>query len=229
MSKSSPSSKSPPARFCIDTTVVYYLLHGPRRQQEAARAYRDKGDLVVTGVRSWRVHSWVHRGVDRPLLHNSSRVRCEKRDSSLQCRAETAPTHPECLYQRQRLQEMGADLCSDAWQAKNAQHKGYHTQAKYLQMADTTKKAAPTCWYCERLGDSVIALSVPADQALLTGDSQSFPAFAEILGIRVQTIAPKSRCAMRNGPGSRQRVEVERQMVPISRQRKRPDHHPLPH
>src|SRR5262245_42750535 len=84
---------------------------------------------------------------------------------------------------------MGADLCSEAQQQKYAQHKGYQTQAKYLQMAATTKKTEPTCWYCERLGDSVIALSVPTDHILLTGDSQSFSAFAEILGIQVQTVS----------------------------------------
>ena len=69
-------------------------------------------------------------------------------------------------------------------------------------MADTTKKTAPTCWYCERLGDSVIALSVPADHVLLTGDSQSFPAFAEILGIDVQTVG--SEVALRDEERARE-------------------------
>src|SRR5437764_926377 len=49
MSKTAPSRKSPPTRYCLDTTVVYYLLHGPRRQQEAARACCGQGDPVVTG------------------------------------------------------------------------------------------------------------------------------------------------------------------------------------
>lgn len=49
MSKTAPSKKSRPRKYCLDTTVVYYLLHGPRRQQEAARAYRAVGDLAIMG------------------------------------------------------------------------------------------------------------------------------------------------------------------------------------
>jgi hypothetical protein len=83
---------------------------------------------------------------------------------------------------------MGADLYGESQQQKYAPYKGYQTQAKYLQMADATKKTRPTCWYCERLGDSVIALSVPPEHILLTGDLQSFPAFAEVLGFHVQSV-----------------------------------------
>jgi hypothetical protein len=275
-------------RYCVDTTVVYYLLHGPRRQQEAVRACRGQGDLVVTGfvrgeyLRGFiaglidlyftiRAEADVKNGIhlfcatqrhprriqnafisiggfltghedwedvertlyrlgeyilhcvqsfDREFSHRlHDPVRCEfgfldfpeetfRENMLLDFRQELerirgGPTCDQCLFranQRQRLQETGTDLCSDAHQQKYARHHGYQTHAKYLQMADRTKKTAPTCWYCERLGDSVIALSVPAEHVLLTGDSQSFPVFAEILRIQLHIVG--SEIALREDDGS---------------------------
>jgi hypothetical protein len=40
----------------------------------------------------------------------------------------------------------------------------------------------PSCWYCDRLGDVLIALSAPDGMVILTGDKQSFPALGEIFG-----------------------------------------------
>jgi hypothetical protein len=265
--------------------VVYYLLHGPRRQREAARAFRGKGELVVTGfvrgeyVRGFvaglidlyftiraeadvrngihlfcaaqrqprRIHNafisiggfltghddWedvektlyrlgeyiLHcvRAFDREFPHRlPDPIRCEfgpldfpaetfREDMLLDFRQELerikdGPACDQCSFrarQRQRLQEMGADLFGATQQRKYAHCKGYQSQAKYLQMADATGKTAPTCWYCERLGDSVIALSVPAGHILLTGDSQSFPALGEILGVQVATVG--SEVALRAG------------------------------
>ncbi len=293
MSNTELSRKNQPTKYCIDTTVVYYLLHGPRRQQTAVRASRGKGDFVVTGfVRGEYIRGFVSglidlyftiraeadvqngihlycagqrqprriqnafisiggfltghedwedvertlyrlgeyilhcvRSFDREFPHRlHDPIRCEfgfldfpsetfSENTLLDFRQElerieSGPACDQCSFrasQRQRVQEMGADLCSDVQQRKYAKQKGYQTQAKYLQMADRTTKTAPTCWYCERLGDSVIALSVPDEHILLTGDSQSFPAFAEILGIHVQTLS--SELALREEERSQETAE----------------------
>jgi hypothetical protein len=284
-------------RYCIDTTVVYYLLHGPRRQQEAVRACRGQGDLVVTGfvrgeyIRGFiaglidlyftiRAEADVKNGihlfcaaqrqprriqnafisiggfltghddwedVERTLyrlgeyiLHCvrsfdrefpfrlQDPIRCEfgfldfpaetfRENMLLDFRQElerirSRPACDQCSFrarQRQRVQEMGADLCSEAQQQKYMAQKGYRAQAKYLQMAEATKKRAPTCWYCERLGDSVIALSVPLEHILLSGDTHSFPALAAILGIPVQTVG--SEVALRDEERFRETPEGGRE------------------
>ena len=50
-----------------------------------------------------------------------------------------------------------------------------------MDQAVRSPKNQPTCWYCDRLGDTIIALSAPDDAIILTGDKQSFPALAAIL------------------------------------------------
>jgi hypothetical protein len=53
-----------------------------------------------------------------------------------------------------------------------------------LQEADTTKERTPGCRWCERLGDSVIALQAGRGVRIVTAD-RTFSALGELLGVPV--------------------------------------------
>ncbi len=95
-----------------------------------------------------------------------------------------APGCQQCSFredQIQRIQKDRIDLTSPAQQQKYIQHTGYIGQVQYIDKATTTKRSGPSCWYCDVLGDTIIALQCPNGHTLLTGDRASFPALAEIL------------------------------------------------
>jgi hypothetical protein len=73
-------------------------------------------------------------------------------------------------------------LYSEAQRRTHAEYEGYVSQAKMMDKAVRSRKTTPSCWYCDRLGDTIIALSAPRGLTILTGDGQSFPALASILG-----------------------------------------------
>lgn len=98
------------------------------------------------------------------------------------------PSCKQCDFRAAKQTELSAaaiDLYGPDQQQKYTMHKGYVQQAERLAEAMATKRTAPSCWYCDRLGDSIIALSSPADCSLLTSDKASFPALATILGIEL--------------------------------------------
>jgi hypothetical protein len=57
-----------------------------------------------------------------------------------------------------------------------------------MDQAVRSKLTDPSCWHCDRLGDTIIALSAPANSTILTGDKQSFPALAKILSKPIELI-----------------------------------------
>jgi hypothetical protein len=94
------------------------------------------------------------------------------------------PNCKQCEFrarQREELSLQGIDLHSAAQQAKYAEHEGYVHQAKRMEQSIRSKRTEPSCWYCDRLGDTIIALSAPAETTILTGDKASFPALTAIL------------------------------------------------
>lgn len=102
-----------------------------------------------------------------------------------------APDCQQCEFRHLKKRELdaaGIDLHSQAQQERFQESKGYVVQAKNLQKAESTRRQSPSCWYCDRLGDSIIALSCPSQMTILTGDKQSFPVFAEILGRGIELI-----------------------------------------
>jgi hypothetical protein len=95
------------------------------------------------------------------------------------------PTCSQCDFrqdQQTRLIAAGIDLYSPAQQVAHAKHEGYVKQAKNIDKAVRSKMTSPSCWYCDRLGDTIIALAAPDEAVILTGDAASFPALAAILG-----------------------------------------------
>ena len=101
-----------------------------------------------------------------------------------------APNCDQCDFRKSQIASMsacGTDLYSSAQQTKYRSSKGYVAQAKAIDQAVRSPKTEPSCWYCDRLGDTIIALSAPKDTTILTGD-KSFLALAEILDKPIKLI-----------------------------------------
>jgi len=95
------------------------------------------------------------------------------------------PQCGQCDFRSLQVEELGAagiDLYSAGQRQRHSTCKGYVQQAEWLEKAVGSTLKAPSCWYCDRLGDSIIALSASADGPILIGDRQSFPALCAILG-----------------------------------------------
>ncbi len=102
-----------------------------------------------------------------------------------------SPGCDQCRFresQIKRLAESNIDLNSPDQQQRFQDHAGYVSQARLAEQARNTARPTPSCWYCDRLGDTIIALSCPSGSTILTGDKQSFPAFGQILGIPIHLI-----------------------------------------
>jgi hypothetical protein len=109
---------------------------------------------------------------------------------SLQAITDQPQCH-QCLFRDEQQKELvghGVDLYSKERREEHRKSKGYVRQAKWMEMAARSKKNGPTCWYCNRLGDSIISLSCPDRAVILTGDRSSFPILAKLLGISVDII-----------------------------------------
>jgi hypothetical protein len=104
-----------------------------------------------------------------------------------------APTCRQCEFrdrQRARLDAKGVDLHSEQQRSRYSRYRGYLKQAEWLDKALKTGLKEPSCWYCDRLGDTIIALSAPDGTTILTGDWKSFPALADILEKPIDLIPP---------------------------------------
>jgi hypothetical protein len=106
-------------------------------------------------------------------------------------RIRAEPDCDQCQFrqaQRDQLATASIDLYSETQREKYKQHDGYVSQAEWIDKAIRSPKTSPACWYCDRLGDSIIALCAPDGTAILTGDHASFPALADILGKPIELI-----------------------------------------
>ena len=95
------------------------------------------------------------------------------------------PACDQCKFRAEQIAEIRAaniDLYGPAQQTKYKQNEGYVSQTTSIDKAVRSKRTEPSCWYCDRLGDTIIALSAPKGLTILTGDGQSFPALTAILG-----------------------------------------------
>lgn len=96
------------------------------------------------------------------------------------------PSCRQCEFRAEKQSELnaeGIELIGAESQAQfsGSQHEGFVSQVKYLQKAVKSKLPSASCWYCQRLGDSIIALAAPHDKAILTSDAKSFVALAAVL------------------------------------------------
>jgi predicted nucleic acid-binding protein len=86
--------------------------------------------------------------------------------------------------QRQRLRRRKIDLVGDEARRRHAGNPGFLRQADVLGEADSTKETTPGCRWCERLGDSLIALQAGRGARIVTAD-RTFSALGDLLGVPV--------------------------------------------
>jgi hypothetical protein len=116
-------------------------------------------------------------------------------------RVEKAPSCGQCAFranQISRLTHAGIDLYS---QAQRDAHNvaAYSKQAERLEKAASTKRNSPSCWWCMRLGDSIIALLSPRNSVLVSSD-HAFVPLCKILGKQlVHLPSPRDMVAAMTG------------------------------
>lgn len=95
-----------------------------------------------------------------------------------------SPACGQCGFrneQTRRLTRTGVDLYSVPQRTKFSTYSGYVKQAVSLEKSTTTKRKSPSCWWCEKLGDSIIAIECHRRSVLVTSD-RSFEPLCTILG-----------------------------------------------
>lgn len=83
--------------------------------------------------------------------------------------------------QRQRLRRGQIDLTSAEVRSRLASNPGFVRQSEQAEEAANTKARAPSCRWCERLGDTIIALQVERGVTVVTAD-RTFVPLGELLG-----------------------------------------------
>ena len=86
--------------------------------------------------------------------------------------------------QRRRLRRREIDLTGPEPRRRHANNPGFLREAEVLQEADATRSRTPSCVWCERLGDSLIALQARRGVRIVTAD-RSFSALGELLDVPV--------------------------------------------
>ena len=83
--------------------------------------------------------------------------------------------------QHQRLRRRQIDLISPDVRSIFASNPGFVRQSEQAEEAANTKARAPSCGWCERLGDTMIALQVERGASVVTAD-RAFVPLGELLG-----------------------------------------------
>jgi hypothetical protein len=97
-----------------------------------------------------------------------------------------------CQFRARQIQDLkakGVDLYSEEQRRKYKRNRGYVRQATHIEKAVATTEKQPSCRWCEKLGDTIIALHFPQEAVLVTGD-QVFAPLAERLGKAIRFIPP---------------------------------------
>ena len=82
--------------------------------------------------------------------------------------------------QSRRLRRAGIDLVSPEVRLRFASNRGFVGQSEQTEKAAHTKERDPSCRWCERLGDTIIALLVERGVRVVTAD-RSFIPLGELL------------------------------------------------
>lgn len=97
---------------------------------------------------------------------------------------------PSLLVQKKQqtiLRLKNVDLYSEEQRKKYARSIGYVKQAERLEDLASSQDINPKCRWCERLGDSIIALHVSDKETIVTAD-MSFVPFGTILNREVKIL-----------------------------------------
>jgi predicted nucleic acid-binding protein len=112
---------------------------------------------------------------------------------------------PECRLcrfrqvQQRRLARQKIEVHSAAQRQMFADNLGYVRQAERLEEAATSPEQQPSCRWCERLGDAIIALHAPARAPLLTADRTFLP-FGQLLNRDVRLLPSLAELKRRHQP-----------------------------
>jgi hypothetical protein len=85
------------------------------------------------------------------------------------------------------LLRRGIDLYGQNQRDAYKSNKGFVKQAERLEELENISNEAPRCRWCERLGDSIIALHAP-DRAVLVTADKAFQAFGDLLEREVRLL-----------------------------------------
>jgi hypothetical protein len=97
--------------------------------------------------------------------------------------------------QTQRLKRRQIDLICPGPRRRFASYPGFVRQSEQAEAAVNAKGRAPSCRWCERLGDTIIALLARRGVTLVTAD-RSFAPLGELLGrtvLRLPSLAELKR------------------------------------
>ncbi len=97
--------------------------------------------------------------------------------------------------QRRRLRRQKIDLTSPEVRSRLASNPGFVRQSEQVEEAANTKARAPSCGWCERLGDTIIALQVERGASAVTAD-RTFVSLGQLLGrtvVLLQSLAELKR------------------------------------
>lgn len=83
--------------------------------------------------------------------------------------------------QRQRLGRRETDLTGPEVRQRFASNPGFVRQSEQVEQAANTRARTPACSWCERLGDTIIALQAERGIAVVTAD-RTFVPLGELLG-----------------------------------------------
>lgn len=83
--------------------------------------------------------------------------------------------------QRKRLVRRDIDLAGPEVRQRFASNPGFLRQSEQVERAATTRARTPACSWCERLGDTIIALQAERGVTIVTAD-RTFVPLGELLG-----------------------------------------------
>jgi hypothetical protein len=101
--------------------------------------------------------------------------------------------------QRRRLRRADIDLTSPKVRSKRSSNPGFVRQSEQAEEAAKTKARDPSCGWCERLGDTIIALQLERGATIATAD-RTFVPLGELLG-RTVVLLPSLAEAKRREKG----------------------------
>jgi len=96
-----------------------------------------------------------------------------------------------CVFkqrQQRAFVRRSIDLCSETQRKTHKKNKGYVKQATRLERALEKDDATPKCRWCEQLGDSIIAVHIRPNRAVLVTADRGFVAFGEILDREIRLL-----------------------------------------
>jgi hypothetical protein len=166
--------------------------------KDKAKSMRRLGDLVVRLVSDFD-DAFKGRAKDR-LECRLGKVRFPRRAFSEDVllrfyerfKAIQAST-PDCKLcefkntQQTELSRQQIDLHGPAQRTKYAKHTGYVQQAERVEEILQKQHPSPKCRFCERVGDTIIALQAPKKAILVTAD-RAYVAFSDILNREIRLL-----------------------------------------